>query len=84
MNRRAVEQREPETAMAARHMHFVRSSPADDPPVAVGLSPRDRLIAQAAYSLAEARGFVPGHEIEDWLAAEREVDSHFAGQARRR
>jgi hypothetical protein len=30
-------------------------------------------IAEAAYYLAEQRGFVPGHELEDWLAAEREI-----------
>jgi hypothetical protein len=30
-------------------------------------------VATAAYFKAEARGFEPGHELEDWLAAEREV-----------
>ena len=28
----------------------------------------------AAYLRAEQRGFVPGHELEDWLAAEADVD----------
>lgn len=27
-------------------------------------------IAEAAYYLAEKRGFEPGHELEDWLTAE--------------
>lgn len=36
---------------------------------------RDALIAQAAYFRAEKRGFAPGHEAEDWLAAEAEVDA---------
>jgi hypothetical protein len=31
------------------------------------------MIAKRAYFKAEARGFAPGHELEDWLAAEREV-----------
>lgn len=31
-------------------------------------------IAEAAYWRAERRGFAPGHELEDWLTAEREVD----------
>ncbi|MFM8333136.1 MAG: DUF2934 domain-containing protein [Candidatus Methylumidiphilus sp.] len=31
------------------------------------------LIAEAAYYKAEKRGFEPGHEDEDWLAAENEV-----------
>ena len=30
-------------------------------------------VAIAAYFKAEARGFEPGHELEDWLAAESEV-----------
>ncbi len=36
---------------------------------------RAALIAEAAYFRAEKRGFAPGHETEDWLAAEREVDA---------
>lgn len=34
-----------------------------------------RMIAQAAYYLAEHRGFSGGHELEDWLAAEHEINS---------
>jgi hypothetical protein len=33
------------------------------------------LIAIAAYFLAEHRHFEPGHEMEDWLAAERQIGS---------
>jgi Protein of unknown function (DUF2934) len=36
---------------------------------------RHALIAEAAYLRAERRGFAPGHETEDWLAAEAEVDA---------
>ena len=36
---------------------------------------RHQMIAQAAYFRAERRGFEPGHELEDWLAAEIEVDT---------
>lgn len=36
---------------------------------------RDRLIAERAYLRAEQRGFAPGGEVEDWLAAEREIDA---------
>lgn len=32
-----------------------------------------RRIAEAAYYRAQRRGFEPGHELEDWIAAEREV-----------
>jgi hypothetical protein len=33
------------------------------------------MIAEAAYLRAEQRGFAPGHESEDWLLAECEVDA---------
>jgi hypothetical protein len=42
----------------------------------VGPEQRAALIAEAAYYRAERRGFEPGHETEDWLAAEAEVDAH--------
>jgi Protein of unknown function (DUF2934) len=32
-------------------------------------------IAEAAYYKAERRGFEPGHEMTDWLEAERELDT---------
>ena len=35
---------------------------------------RHEAIAKAAYFLAQARGFEHGCELEDWLAAERQVD----------
>ena len=35
---------------------------------------RAALIAEGAYFRAQSRGFEPGHEEEDWLAAEAEVD----------
>ncbi|MCP5245833.1 MAG: DUF2934 domain-containing protein [Burkholderiales bacterium] len=31
------------------------------------------LIAVAAYYKAQARGFTPGHELDDWLTAEKEI-----------
>jgi Protein of unknown function (DUF2934) len=36
---------------------------------------RRTMVAEAAYLRAERRGFAPGHETEDWLAAEIEVDA---------
>ena len=35
---------------------------------------RLRKIREAAYFKAEHRGFAPGHELDDWLEAEDEVD----------
>ncbi len=34
---------------------------------------RQRMIAEAAYYRAEKRGFEPGYEDADWLAAEQEI-----------
>lgn len=44
------------------------------------LSEQDRLamVAEAAYLRAAARGFSVGHEDEDWLAAEAEVNARLA------
>jgi len=41
------------------------------------IEPRDgrhASIAKAAYMRAQRRNFEPGHELEDWLAAEAEFD----------
>jgi|KBSSwiStaDraftv2_1062776.scaffolds.fasta_scaffold1330898_2 hypothetical protein len=45
------------------------------------LSPeeRHRLIAEAAYFRASRRGFDGGAEVEDWLAAEAEIDGKLLG-----
>jgi hypothetical protein len=36
---------------------------------------RRAMVAEAAYFYAEHRGFEPGHELEDWLAAEDQVNA---------
>lgn len=36
---------------------------------------RDAMVRMAAYFRAEQRGFAPGNEWEDWLAAEAEIDA---------
>jgi len=38
------------------------------------LETREAMIREAAYYLAERRGFAPGHELDDWLAAEAAID----------
>lgn len=38
-------------------------------------------IRRQAYLLAERRGFEPGHETEDWLAAEREIRQRYHQQS---
>jgi hypothetical protein len=42
---------------------------------------RRALIAEAAYFRAERRGFAPGYEADDWLAAEVEVDTALTADA---
>jgi hypothetical protein len=38
-------------------------------------------IRRLAYLMSERRGFEPGHETEDWLAAEHEVRERYQQQA---
>ena len=52
----------------------------DPPPASAELtsitaSDRQSMIATAAYYRAEKRHFAPGGELDDWIAAEAEVDS---------
>jgi Protein of unknown function (DUF2934) len=35
---------------------------------------REERIRAAAYAKYEKRGFTPGHDEEDWLEAERDID----------
>jgi hypothetical protein len=44
----------------------------DDPLPREGDAARHRRIAERAYGRAERRGFAPGGELDDWLAAEAE------------
>ena len=47
-----------------------------------GVSAEQRwmMIAEAAYLKAEKRGFASGHELEDWTAAEIEIDKLLSGK----
>lgn len=58
-----------EATMARRRV--ARKTPA----APMSAEERYRAIAHAAYLRAEKRGFIPGREVEDWLAAEAEVDA---------
>jgi len=54
---------------------FPKSSQSTTPTASdtAGDSPRDAAISEVAYFLAEARGFEPGQELEDWFIAEQLV-----------
>lgn len=54
--------------MRGRHRHPPWRARARDP------VQRHTMIAEAAYFRAERRGFEPGHELEDWLGAEGELE----------
>lgn len=41
---------------------------------------RTRMIAEAAYYLAAQRDFAPGHELDDWLAAEHALSQRIGKQ----
>jgi hypothetical protein len=43
---------------------------------------RERMIREAAYYRFVERGFVHGHDLDDWLAAEAEFDRKRAGRQR--
>lgn len=43
--------------------------------VTISAEERHRLIAETAFLKAERRGFKGGDPVEDWLEAEKEVDS---------
>ena len=45
---------------------------------AISADERRERIASVAYFLAAGRGFDPGHDTEDWLAAETEVDQQLS------
>jgi hypothetical protein len=44
------------------------------PPGDFAIRDRHRQIAEAAYFKAQRRGFAAGRELDDWLAAEQEID----------
>jgi hypothetical protein len=43
---------------------------------------REQLVAEMAYRHAESRGFAPGHELDDWLSAEAEVNEQVWAEGR--
>jgi hypothetical protein len=38
-----------------------------------GCESRHEAVAKAAYFLSQARGFEPGHELDDWFLAEEQL-----------
>jgi len=55
--------------------HASSSAHKADPRLGSQCEELSNMVAEAAYYKAEARGFEPGHEMDDWLDAERELTS---------
>ena len=72
----------------AAHTHHAARQPAPQPrPHRRAAQPpvepevREIMIAEAAYYIAERRGFEPGAEVDDWLEAESAIDRLLAALA---
>lgn len=52
----------------------VRDPDADNRMHQISAEERLRMIREVAYSFYERRGFVHGHDLEDWIEAEAHVD----------
>ena len=65
---------------AGRTGHRSAAKPRPGAPPEARMPDRWQLIEVRAYLLAESRGFEPGRELDDWLRAEREVDSQFGAE----
>jgi hypothetical protein len=80
---RATRTKAPPSARPRKSMPPVQPA-ADDRPVeqrakaqiTARTAEREAAIAREAYYRAERRGFAPGCELDDWLAAEAEVDGN--------
>lgn len=48
---------------------------------AIDAGERQRMIAEAAYYIAEKRGFVHGNHDADWAEAERQIDEILSKRA---
>jgi hypothetical protein len=59
------------------------AAPQHKKPAYVTNEERWRMVAEAAYHKAEKRGFATGHETEDWLEAEQEIDALLGGKKQR-
>lgn len=65
------------TARRPKRRTALEAAPAEAQEAIVDVLCRERsvMIAEAAYYKSQARGFEPGHEVDDWLSAERAVEA---------
>jgi hypothetical protein len=75
---------------AAAQPHARKQSPASAQPVmeetaqrsTISADERERMIRDAAYSRYQQGGCVDGRDVEDWLAAEAEIDARLIAELR--
>jgi len=75
----------PGSKPAKATLGVLASTAGSKPESAAGSSPapmtaeaRRAMIAEAAYYIAEQRGFECGRDVEDWLLAEKQIDMALA------
>jgi hypothetical protein len=61
-------------------MQTVGTVPTGLLPLNEATADRLRRIAEAAYRRAQNRNFAPGHDLEDWLEAEKQIDAEVKGR----
>lgn len=59
---------------AAAEVAWLAGTAGGGSPGATPTEEREQRIREAAYFRSQGRGFAPGHELEDWVEAEQEVD----------
>jgi len=69
----------PATTKKTTTKRVKRAAPSAPDTSSIDHDARRNLVAAEAYYLAERRGFTAGHELEDWVAAERAIDLVLTG-----
>ena len=75
--RTGADAREPAVRREATRVETIAVEPVLESAACSG-EDRYRMIAETAYYRAESRGFAAGYDLDDWLAAEIEVDDILA------
>jgi len=70
----------PSEVIVSSALEDLKSASTTQAQSALNEADRQKMIATAAYYLAERRGFNSGDEIKDWLEAEAEIDGWFHNQ----
>jgi hypothetical protein len=75
-----AENRQPSMDIPGAPVQAVGTVPTGLIPLNDATADRLRRIADAAYKRAQSRHFAPGHDLEDWLEAEKEIDAEVKGR----